>query len=295
MVQSLTAATSQDTRGVGLEGGLVGLDSNGDGLLGHRRHEGVHVAGLDVGEGGGSSARHLRAGALAGSAGSRARSVCESMRRERGKEQRRTGVVSLSAESSVALDPGKGIIHPSTVAAKIDVITSNQLLFGQRDGLSVLHPVSAFQSASGGERPAGAAASLVLDRGHGTSGRPVNRSWQAHGVGGSLVEVGSALAESWWANTTQMDGIVELRQRHVRELVQGHLVGQVLRVVGLNGIHVISKNLQSVNEFSTVLEGEAILHHVFGEGRFVEITRANVASKGSGSHGSNNKSLVHFI
>lgn len=74
----------------------------------------------------------------------------------------------------------EGILHETSIASLVAVQPRavNELLFRVRsDGLRlVVDEVEAFESTGGGESPARTALSLVLDRGDGTGGDPVDLS-----------------------------------------------------------------------------------------------------------------------
>lgn len=256
VVKVLAALAGEDTRLVQLEGGLVGLDGDRDGLLSNGRHQSVDAVRSDVGVGlgGGTSdvgVTSLLAGAglLGGTRGVR--------------------ILVLSGNTTVLLDEGEGIIHPATVAASIGTsdVARNQLLLREGEQVAILVVVSTLKSTSGGERPAGTALALVLHGGDGTLGDPVNGRRQSRDVLGGFVHtavVGTAQVRS--AGTTNLDGIHELREGQVSELVQAKLVGVLgVGVVGLDQVDVVGEDLKTLNVLSTILQVDTVLLEVLEE------------------------------
>jgi hypothetical protein len=138
VVELEAAATIEDTRCVHLE---VRVDGNGyrDGSDVKGGLKSSNILGLDVYEtrGGRGRVNGARGAALA-SGGRVARSV---------------GVIGLRAETTVALDPVKGLVHPATVAASIDIVAINELLLGELLKRASLLLVSTLDGTSGGESP----------------------------------------------------------------------------------------------------------------------------------------------
>jgi len=285
VIQVGSASTSEDTRLVELEGGLVGLDGDRDWLLVQGRHQSRVRGSGNISVGKRSNASDLWLGGVTGSASlGGARDVW---------------IVSLSGKTTVLLDPGEGVVHPATVAAVVStnwgalqVVAINQVLL--REGLesTSLELVSTFQSTSGRERPAGAALALVLDTSDGTSGDPVNRGGEGRDVSRSLVDVGSLLLRIWTGETKANEGS-PLIERHVGELVVAEGVGVVARVVGLDQIFVVGEVLEHVDEVLTRLGLNLVFLEPVEELLFVVGTVVDIASKSGSSHGSEN-SGAHF-
>lgn len=72
------------------------------------------------------------------------------------------GVGSLRIQSAVLLDVGEGLVHQTTVAALVALISGavHQVLLAQGHQFASLPEVLTLQSASGAEGPAGAALTL---------------------------------------------------------------------------------------------------------------------------------------
>jgi len=141
VVQRGTASSSEDTRLVQLEGGLVSLDGDGDRANvqgGH--HGGVGVLG-DINIRGDGRAGHLGASGLAGL-------VLGGV-----------WVGGLSAETTVVLDPLKGVVHETTIAAHVGslvglvlaVVAIHQVLLREGDQGSLLVVVGTLEGTGGGE------------------------------------------------------------------------------------------------------------------------------------------------
>ena len=155
-------SASKDTGGVHLEGGLVGLDGDGDWLLGEGGLELVWGVLGDVSVGADSDLALGKKVGLAGSSGAI------------------TGGVWVDGflDHGVALGVLEGLVHKTTVATKVlqdAVVALNELLLRKGKEFSRGNEVSTLEGTGGGEGPAGSALSLVLDIGDGTSGDPVDR------------------------------------------------------------------------------------------------------------------------
>lgn len=147
----------EDTTGVHLEDGLVGLDGDGGGGLLDGSLELGDGVGLDVGVGGNLNLL-LGGDGLAGTGGASAGSV---------------GVVRLEL-LSVGLEVVEGVALPATVAAVRGLVAGDDLLLGEGEELTGLEEVGTLNGAGGGESPAGTASGLVLDGVNGTLGSPVD-------------------------------------------------------------------------------------------------------------------------
>ena len=153
MVEAGAAAGAQHTAGVALEGALVGLDGNGDraslqGGLERRCAGAIGVAGDTTGRNGGGVA--ALAGAVTGSVWVRA-----------------------LAGNGGALVEGEGVVHETTVAARVLLGAVDQLLLRQGlQGASGNLP-AALDTTGGRERPARAAVRLIsYTAGDGSALRP---------------------------------------------------------------------------------------------------------------------------
>ena len=234
---------SDDTTGVALEGHSVGLDGNRDGLLGNGSLEGgTGSIGGNVSEvldSDGATGLH---GLVAGTGSTSARGV-----RVGGLLNHRGGLGVL-----------EGVVHKTTIAAVVLLGALNELLLGERNKLAGGEEVSTLEGTGGGESPAGTTLSLVLDRGDGTLGDPVDLVSEIGGVElGNLVgllEVSSVAVHG----TSLLRGVVG-------ELVDTNSPGvAVLGVVLLNELEVLLEVVESVSELamggvlSVVLGNESV-------------------------------------
>jgi len=256
VVKVLAALASEDTRLVQLEGRLVGLDGDGDRLLRNGGHQSGDAVRGDIGVG--LRSRLSDVGVTCLLAGSRLLGGTRSIR-----------ILVLSGNTTVLLDEGEGIIHPATVAASITTsdVTGNQLLLREGQQVSVLVVVSTLNGTGGGERPARTTLALILHRGDGTLGDPVNRCRKSRDILRGFVEatvVGTTQVRS--ASTTNLDGIQELREGKVSELVQAKLVGVLwVGIVSFDQVDIVSEDLKALNILGAVLQVDSILLNVIEE------------------------------
>lgn len=133
MVELATASAGDDTTGVELESGLVGLDGDGDWGLGD--------GGLELGGGWGNVGERSD-GTNTSGFDVRASSVL-------------TGVWVGGLELKwVRLDIFEGVVHKTTVAALVNLVAIDELLLGEGLELAGLEEHSALDGTGGGERPA---------------------------------------------------------------------------------------------------------------------------------------------
>lgn len=256
VVKVLTALASEDTRLVQLERGLVGLDSDRDGLLSNGRHQSVDAVSSDVGVG--LRGRSSNVGVTSLGAGAGLLGGTGSVR-----------ILVLSGDTTVLLDEGEGVVHPATVAASIGTtdVARNQLLLREGEQVAILVVVGTLKSTSGGERPARTALALVLHRSDSTLGNPVNSGRQGRDILRGFVDtavVGTAQVRG--ASTTNLNSIHELGEGQVSELVQAKLVGVLgVGVVGLDQIDVVGEDLKTLNVLSTVLQVDTVSLKVLEE------------------------------
>jgi len=248
VVQVGTAGASEDTALVELEGSLVSLNGDGDRADVQGAHHVSIAVGLDVDVAGRSNTGDLGAGRLVAGTSSLGGARC-------------VRIVSFLADTTVLGDPVEGMIHQTTVAAHIgttvlEVVAVNQVLLGEGDQGAVLVEVSTLKSTSGGERPAGTALALILDRSDSTLGGPINGGSQSGDIS-SLVDLGS----SGWlrALQAQLDVLTPLVLGHVGELVVAKSVGEVLGVVGLNDVIVVGIVGQHLHEVRSRAGGNLVL------------------------------------
>lgn len=256
VVKVLAALASEDTRLVQLESGLVGLDGDGDGLLSNGRHQSIDAVRSDVSVRLGGSRSDVGVSSLG--AGARLLGGTRGVR-----------VLVLSGDTTVLLDESERVVHPATVAASVGTtdVARNQLLLREGEQVAILVVVSTLKGTSGGERPARTALALVLHRGDSALGNPVNSGRQGRDILRGLVNtaiVGTAQVRS--ASTTNLDGIHELREGQVSELVQTKLVGVLgVGVVGLDQVDIVGEDLKTLNVLGTILQVDTILLEVLEE------------------------------
>jgi len=171
-------------------------------------------------------------------------------------------IVLLVADTTVLGNPVEGVIHQTTVAAHVgtavlEVVAVNQVLLGEGLQGTVLVEVSTLKSTSGGERPAGTALALVLDRGDGTKGGPVNGGRKGGDVSRSLVDLSSG--GGLGTLQAQLDVGAPLIEGHVGELVVAKSEGEVLGVVGLDDVIVVGVVGQHLDEVLGGLSGNLVL------------------------------------
>ncbi len=144
---------------------LVGIDGDGNGLLGDGLGKNILAVSLDIRDGQALGSINLGARFLANAIVAVSRSV---------------GIVVLSAQA-VVRNVLEGNLHDSSVASLVEVrVAANELLLGESKLLAVLLEVSGLHGAGGGERPAAAALTLVLDVGDSVGGGPVDRVGGLH-------------------------------------------------------------------------------------------------------------------
>ena len=194
----------------------VGVDGNGDGLLGDRRGEGSLGVG-DVG-----------VGDPLGPVNGRERLA------RRGAAVARSIRVRVLSGKTVRGDVLEGVVHQASVATLVGLgVARYELLLREGDLLAILEEVSSLHSTGSGEGPARPARALVLDGGNRVGGGPVDR------VGGS--DTLESVDHTGSLNSGDRDGEVEgleFFEGEVRELVVAKGEGVVLRVVGSNDVVV---------------------------------------------------------
>jgi len=167
VVEVVAAGGGEDTTRVELEGGLVGLNGDRDGAILDEGREVVLVARRVV------DIRANRGDRRAGLASSLDTLV----------RVRRFGA------DAVLDDVLEGIVHETAIASLVAIGRGavHELLLRERDQGAGRDGVGALDGASGGEGPARAALTLVLDGGNGVLGAPVQRG--RDGASGDLLGV----------------------------------------------------------------------------------------------------------
>lgn len=218
-----------DTGLVELEGVVAGIDGDGDGADGGNGGlEGSLGSGGDINELGQSATgvgSVVVAGAITSSVG------VLSIVRDAFYKNKNT-YRSLGVKTLVLDDVGESVVHQTSVASLVALAGGavDEVLLGEGDELAGGLEVGALEGASGGERPARAALSLILDGGHVSLGNPVD------GGGVSLVALSEGLAGNAGSGVHlggQVDGL-ELGVGQVTELVHSELVRVSLGVVGVD-------------------------------------------------------------
>lgn len=144
--------------------------------------------------------------------------------------------VSLFGGDAVALNVIEGSTHVASAASVASVSrTVDQVLFRQREELTSRDLASTFDSASRGEGPAGAAATLVLDTSNGSTGNPIDIV-----VGRRRADFFSIGSFNFRLLNKRQVGLRELFRSQVEE--RSHAVG----VIGLNDFPVHSEHFHSV-------------------------------------------------
>ena len=90
-----------------------------------------------------------------------------------------------------------------------------------------------------------------------------------------------------------MNSIQEFRVSQVAELVEAQSVCKVTLVVSINHIIVISENLKTFGEFSSVLEVQVKLQHMVEECLFVNLAIKDIGRQCNSRSDSKEKSSGH--
>ena len=206
-------AVGDDAGTVRLEGGRIQTnadralleDVGGEGLLA----VGEVLEGLD----GGADGKGVDLGGLAGGVEAAAGGV---------------GVGRLGDDLALAVSdkPLVGLVHQAAVAGGVGLVAADELLLGEANEGVAGEEVLALDVGDDGEGPAGAAGALVLDRGHGALGAPVD---DLAGGGEAVLEGGLNLGERGAVG----DGLLE--EGGVEHAGGELLLGEVGEGVGAEG------------------------------------------------------------
>ena len=215
-----------NTRLVELERVVRSIDGNTDGANGGSGGLEIRFAsggnGLEAGHGGGLVGDVVSA--LQGSSGL-------------------VRVARFAVNTVVVDDVLESISHFTTLATLTSVRSGaiNKVLFRKSDkGVSREFPLS-FHGASGGEGPARAALSLVLDGGDSTSISPINTGWECLGrVGDEQVVLGE-----WLSALVTVHSSAEFLVGEVSEVVHGELDAGVSGVVLTNELQVLLEDVET--------------------------------------------------
>ena len=150
----------EDARSVHLEDRLVSLNEDGSWLL---SNSGLHLGDIVC----------IDVRVVSSVDGSRLRDIIDASSIFGGVG---IGILCLSL---MGFPVSEGLILPAATASVVTEASGlrgaiDKLLLGERNKVSRLEEVFAFESTSGGEGPAGATLSLILDRGDSTGGSPVD-------------------------------------------------------------------------------------------------------------------------
>jgi hypothetical protein len=258
-----------DSRAVELEGVVRSIDGNRDGSLGSSVEKRLLITRSDVGV-------RLEGGTDIGS-GEAASSVFSSVRIRR-----------LSVNSVVGDDVVHGSGHETTVASLVSLSsgTIHKVLLRETDELVAGQKVATFCGSSGGERPARAALSLVLDGSDSSLLSPVH--------GGGCTDDGFDLlaprgqVNVGWHSVSQVE-LLEFSVGKVTELVHGEGDSVLLGVVVGNVIHVSLEGGITTSEFVVVV-GLGVLLHPSGEGKLV-LLFSESGHRGDEEKGEDNEDL----
>jgi len=150
--------------------------------------------------------------------------------------------VLVLSEHGCAFSVSESRVHESTSAAKVAILVgaSNELLLGKGDEVTGSDLMGTLHGSSGGEGPAGSAASLVLDWGNSTSGNPVNTI----GVGALLedLELEAVLSEFLLESKHGFDLLVgEVREEVVADSRSGQLLVKLLKSESLSEVDALAQ------------------------------------------------------
>ena len=253
---STAFGTSDDTRGVVLEDGSVGLNGDGNGLLVEGRLECGGGFALNGGVFGGTNST--------GVGTSLARTVSASV-----------SVVRLVSKF-VGLGVFVSVVLPATVATTVTIAARavNKLLLRERNELAGGNEVGTFETTSGGEGPAGTATTLILDGGDGTLVDPVDASGKLL-LRKDFGLVGDGELKRWLV--TKHSSVLSISK--VRHVVVGKSPGVVGGGVLSNAGFDFHESGHSEFEFLAGTVGSAPLLDPFHEGGLVG---SNSSDKHSG-------------
>jgi len=230
---------SNDTTGVALEGHLVGLNGDGDWALSN--------GSLQLGGRLGGNIRERFNGDNTLGFGIRALLVPW----EKGSSGN-VFVVRLKHDR-VGLGISESRVHETTIAALILLgIAVNELLLREGNEFASSDEMGTLEGSSGGERPAGSALALVLNRGDSALGNPVDLIGEV-----GLIEDGDVpLLLHLRLETSEL---LSLISGPVSELIDTNGPGVVTSVVGLNLLEVGGEEGKSFSVFSSGTEVSVVL------------------------------------
>ena len=159
-------------------------------------------------------------------------------------------VVLLGVDTSVVDDVLEGVVHNTSVAAFVDLVTVDQLLLGQARQVSSLDEVDTFHGSGTGESPAGTAHSLVLNTGDSPLLAPVNL------INGDDVGVRELGRRSLLADVLHLWVQVESSELLWGQVSQGSEVepeGKSLLVVFTDKVQVLGENGESLGNLLDVV------------------------------------------
>jgi hypothetical protein len=132
MIELGSTSSTEDAGLVQLEGRFISLDCDGHWVLGQRLHEGLLIICRNI-----LVASHTAFGEAHSTTGCRASTFFTLV-----------GVALLGAEC-ICLRVFEGIVHQASIAALVNLVTINELLFAEGHKISSRDLPSAFQRARG--------------------------------------------------------------------------------------------------------------------------------------------------
>ena len=254
--------------GVHLENELIGLDGEGNWLLGKSSLQLWDGLSWDVGI---SSVLNW-SGGLGGIAGS-------------GNSVSRGVWIGGLEVLSVLLEVHESVGLETSIASHGVGVAGNELLLGEGEEFSALEEVSSLVGEGGGEGPAGTALSLVLNWVDGTLGSPVNGSW-----GIDLGELNGVLGGEEGSLLVSEESLVLGVGPGGHEVVSDGEVG-VLLVDLLDGGILLGVLVESEFVLGVGSEGESVGGNVLNEGLLDLSTKLFLGAEESGHLAK----FVHFV
>jgi len=263
VVEVLTAAGSDNSTGVELEGSLVGLDGDGQGLVDGGEFNLVDGGsnGLPSGDVGDNLALVILAAALVSS----------------------VRIVG-SGHKSIVSDVLEGVLHEATTAAHVVGVAVNHLLLRKLHELTSGDGMEALNGLNSREGPAGSALTLVVDGGDISFVLPVDL------LGDVTGEVLGSLALSGVVG--ELVVLLSLLMGEVSHEVDADLVGVVGSVELLDELEVLLEGSESELE---LLLGSVALAMLGNEPHELKVSSLKGLVSGSGSEERGDGERFHLI
>jgi len=230
MIKIGATSTAENARFVKLKARLIGFNGNGHWLTVNGGAQSVFSVGhilisSDLGISRGSARRSLASAIFSG-----------------------VGISSFSAKT-VSLNVFKGVVHKTTRASEISITerTIHELLFRERGQMAMFKLNNAFNGASGRERPARTALTLILDTSDSAFGHPIKR---ASGISANteIIQSSHSAATAKLGLVTIVD-VLEFSVSEIGEFVQFNFPRVVAGVVGGDEIVVSLEDTEFVEKF----------------------------------------------